>query len=86
LAEKLKKNGAFYFNTFAGHKEIDEDSFMSLAESVESEEVDFAVRDNKVSFVKDGMFILKKDGNVYKNKIHRSSSTSQPIYQRLLCY
>jgi hypothetical protein len=65
LAEKLKKNGAFYFNTFAGHKEIDEDSFMSLAESVESEEVDFAVRDNKVSFVKDGMFILKKDGSVY---------------------
>ena len=65
LAEKLKKNGAFYFNTFAGHKEIDEDSFMSLAESVESEEVDFVVRDNKVSFVKDGMFILKKDGNVY---------------------
>jgi hypothetical protein len=45
-------------------KRIDDDSFASLAESVESEEVKFEIRDNTVSFVKDGMFVLKKDGSL----------------------
>jgi hypothetical protein len=38
LTKKLKKAGSFYYNTVSTDKRIDDDSFASLAESVESEE------------------------------------------------
>jgi polyhydroxyalkanoate synthesis regulator phasin len=82
LTKKLKKAGSFYYNTVSTDKRIDDDSFASLAESVESEEVKFEIRDNTVSFVKDGMFVLKKDGSLYTVPFDEFDLVAKPQRKR----
>jgi hypothetical protein len=82
LAKKLKKAGSFYYNTVSTDKRIDDDSFASLAESVESEEVKFEIRGNTVFFVKDGMFVLKKDGSLYTVPFDEFDSSEQEKQKR----